>query len=89
VIYHANGSAYEGEFSRGEKVEGRGVFKYANGNVGKRTNYSLSTETGNVHYKQLEAVPTQQQTRFIEYMQRQQVNVVPNNGTLSMQNNLN
>jgi hypothetical protein len=42
VLVHADGSAYEGIWEHGQKMEGYGVFKYANGNVAVRSNYNVN-----------------------------------------------
>jgi len=39
LLTHPDGSSYEGIWERGYKVEGAGIFKYANGNVGIRSGY--------------------------------------------------
>lgn len=50
ILVHADGSAYEGIWESGQKVEGFGVFKYANGNVAVRSNYSLNDRPQAVVY---------------------------------------
>lgn len=42
ILVHADGSVYEGLWEHGQKMEGFGVFKYANGNVAVRSNYTLN-----------------------------------------------
>mmetsp|Transcript_28634 Transcript_28634/g.21373 ORF Transcript_28634/g.21373 Transcript_28634/m.21373 type:complete len:105 (+) Transcript_28634:23-337(+) len=41
VLSHPEGSVYEGIWEEGSKVEGMGIFRYANGNLAIRSNYSL------------------------------------------------
>ena len=45
ILLHADGSSYEGLWEHGQKIEGHGVFKYANGNVAVRSNYNLNERT--------------------------------------------
>ena len=42
ILLHSDGSVYEGIWENGQKLEGHGVFKYANGNVAVRSNYSIN-----------------------------------------------
>jgi hypothetical protein len=42
ILLHADGSSYEGIWEHGQKIEGHGVFKYSNGNVAVRSNYSVN-----------------------------------------------
>ena len=42
IINHADGSSYEGIWENGQKIDGQGVFKYANGNIGLRSNYNVN-----------------------------------------------
>jgi hypothetical protein len=42
ILLHSDGSVYEGIWEHGQKLEGHGVFKYANGNVAVRSNYSIN-----------------------------------------------
>ena len=47
VLLHSDGSSYEGLWDQGQKIEGHGVFKYANGNVAVRSNYTINERTPN------------------------------------------
>lgn len=50
VLIHADGSVYEGLWEHGQKMEGFGVFKYANGNVAVRSDYTLNERSQSVLY---------------------------------------
>lgn len=50
ILLHADGSIYEGLWEHGQKKEGFGVFKYANGNVAVRSNYTLNDKYQPVMY---------------------------------------
>jgi hypothetical protein len=50
ILVHADGSAYEGIWEHGQKLEGFGVFKYANGNVAVRSNYNVNDKYQSVMY---------------------------------------
>mmetsp|Transcript_34282 Transcript_34282/g.33511 ORF Transcript_34282/g.33511 Transcript_34282/m.33511 type:complete len:124 (-) Transcript_34282:408-779(-) len=41
ILAHPEGSVYEGIWEEGSKVEGMGIYKYANGNLAIRSNYTL------------------------------------------------
>jgi hypothetical protein len=42
MLNHTDGSSYEGLWEHGQKLEGQGVFKYANGNIAIRSNYNVN-----------------------------------------------
>ena len=50
ILAHADGSAYEGLWEHGQKMDGYGVFKYSNGNIAVRSNYSLNDKPQSVLY---------------------------------------
>lgn len=42
LLIHNDGSSYEGLWEHGQKIDGQGVFKYSNGNIAVRSNYSIN-----------------------------------------------
>ncbi|CDW84954.1 UNKNOWN [Stylonychia lemnae] len=49
LLSHPDGSSYEGIWESGHKIEGQGVFQYANGNVAIRSNYNVNEKQVNIY----------------------------------------
>jgi hypothetical protein len=42
ILGHPDGSSYEGLWENGLKLDQQGVFKYSNGNIAIRSNYTIN-----------------------------------------------